>query len=144
MDRKDEFALKDFMPYLLYQAADVASRGFESYYKCKYGMLRTEWRVIFHIGRFHKMTAKDICERSKVHKTKVSRAVHALETKGYLKRTQLANDRRQELLELTDSGSRVFDDLCAEAERFDAEMMTAFSDNDKAAMRQFLVRIAQL
>ena len=45
------FDLRDFMPYLLNQAADASSRDFQSYYKGKYGMLRTEWRVLFHLGR---------------------------------------------------------------------------------------------
>ncbi|MEM9195855.1 MAG: thiamine pyrophosphate-dependent enzyme [Myxococcota bacterium] len=33
-------------------------------------MLRTEWRVLFHLGRRPDMTAKDICTQAKLHKTK--------------------------------------------------------------------------
>lgn len=143
-DTKPELDLATFMPYLLNQAADASSRGFQAYYKSKYGMLRTEWRVIFHIGRYRQMTAKEICTRSQIHKTKVSRAVHALEAKGYLRRESVAHDRRQEQLELTPAGSRVFEDLCREAARFDAEMLGAFSAEDIATVRRFLAQIAQL
>lgn len=144
MDSKDAFDLVDFIPYLLNQAADMTSRRFESYYKSKYGMLRTEWRVVFHLGRYGEMTAKDICTRARIHKTKVSRAVHALEDKKHLKRAQSPDDRRRELLGLTATGKRVFQDLYHEAARFDAEIMSEFTQSEQAELRKFLTKIAGL
>jgi ATP-dependent Lon protease len=41
-------------------------------------MLRTEWRVLFHLGIYGEMTATDIVNRARIHKTKVSRAVQKL------------------------------------------------------------------
>lgn len=139
-----DFDLKDFMPYLLNQAADAASREFETAYKAKYGMLRTEWRVIFHLGRYGTMTAKEICDRARIHKTKVSRAVRALEDKRYVNRKEMPDDRRHEALALTKSGQRVFADLLQEAQRFDMDMLARFTDDEKIQMRRFLIRIAGL
>jgi len=144
MEDKASFDLVDFIPYLLNQAADTTSRRFEAYYKSKYGMLRTEWRVVFHLGRYGEMTAKEICARARIHKTKVSRAVHALEDKKHLKRTQSPDDRRHEVLGLTASGKRVFQDLYHEAARFDAEMMSEFTQSEQAELRKFLTKIAGL
>ncbi|MFK7876314.1 MAG: MarR family winged helix-turn-helix transcriptional regulator [Paracoccaceae bacterium] len=144
MTKISDFDLLDFMPYLLNQAADATSRDFEQAYKTKYGMLRTEWRVLFHLGRYGAMTAKDICTRARIHKTKVSRAVHALEDKRFLSRTEMVDDRRHETLALTKSGRTVFASLQQEAQRFDAEMMASFTDTEKAQMRKFLIRIAKL
>lgn len=132
------------MPYLLNQAADAASREFETAYKAKYGMLRTEWRVIFHLGRYGTMTAKEICDRARIHKTKVSRAVRALEDKRYVNRKEMPDDRRHEALALTKSGQRVFADLLQEAQRFDMDMLARFTDDEKIQMRRFLIRIAGL
>ena len=50
MTKKDEFNLHDFLPYLLNQAAEESSLAFQQIYKGRYGMLRTEWRVLFHLG----------------------------------------------------------------------------------------------
>ncbi len=144
MNGEDAFELTGFMPYLLNQAADVTSRAFETSYKSKYGMLRTEWRVVFHIGRYGAITAKEICERARIHKTKVSRAVHALEAKRYLTRAQMKDDRRQELLSLTRPGRAVFDDLVEEARAFDAQLLAAFSEAERVKMRQFLIKVAGL
>ena len=63
MTGKDDFDLQYFLPYLLNQAAEEASIAFQKVYKSRYGMLRTEWRVLFHLGRYGAMTATDIGER---------------------------------------------------------------------------------
>ena len=93
MPHNESFELLDFLPYLMNQAADALSIEFQGYYKSKYGMLRTEWRVLFHLGCYGEMTAKEICDRARIHKTKASRAIAALENKRFLKRRELPSDR---------------------------------------------------
>ncbi|WP_446720123.1 MarR family transcriptional regulator, partial [Leisingera sp. ANG-S] len=56
-------------------------------------MLRTEWRVLFHLGNYGQMTAKEIGSRAKIHKTKISRAVAKLSEKRFVTRTRDENDR---------------------------------------------------
>ncbi len=144
MKKISSFDLLDFMPYLLNQAAETASRAFSDTYRKKYGMLQTEWRVVFHLGRYGDMTAKDICDRARIHKTKVSRAVYALEEKRFLSRQTLSNDRRHEVLSLTDQGARVYNDLYRQAQDFDSELTAEFSADDMAKMRKMLIKIAEL
>lgn len=138
------FDLKDFTPYLLNLAAETSSAGFQAYYKDRYGMLRTEWRVLFHLGRYGPLTAKDICERARIHKTKVSRAVSALEGKRFLARKEQTEDRRLETLRLTDQGQRVYQDLYKEAARFDDEMMSRFTSQERDILHKCLTKIAKL
>ena len=52
------------------------------------------------------MTATEVGVHSTMHKTKVSRAVFALEQRRWLKRTQDDGDRRVEHLELTAPGQQ--------------------------------------
>ena len=70
MENSDTFDLQLFLPYLLNQAAEESSLSFQRVYKDRYGMLRTEWRVLFHLGIFGQMTARDIGLRARLHKTK--------------------------------------------------------------------------
>lgn len=107
-------------------------------------MLRTEWRVIFHLGRYGELTAKDICDRARLHKTKVSRAVRALEQKRYLTRKSNDDDRRREWLSLTLGGTRVFRDLVREAERFDSHLLDEFTEVERRQIRQVLTKLARL
>lgn len=138
MSDQSAYTLEDFLPYLLTQAADALSYRFQTYYKEKYGILRTEWRVLFHLGSFGDMTAKEICDRSRIHKTKVSRAVTALENKGYLTRQTMKNDRRHSLLKLTRSGHVVFQDLFEQAQRFDAQVQSQISEDENLILRKLL------
>jgi DNA-binding MarR family transcriptional regulator len=118
----EPFDLQDFLPYLLNQAAEATSRGFEVTYKARYGMTRTQWRVLANLGRFGAMTARDICRISHIEKTKVSRAVAALEAELMLARAPSHEDGRSEILSLTPRGQEVFADLGQRALRFDAEL----------------------
>ena len=144
MIQKTTFDLQNFLPYLLSQAADASSCGFRRYYKDNYGMLRTEWRVVFHLGCYGKMTAKEICDRGGIHKTKVSRAVAALGKKRFLTSAELPNDRRHEELTLTRAGLAAYSDLSREAAQFDFQLVSTISDADQQVLRRCLRQIARL
>ena len=144
MSHSDPFDLQDFLPYLLNQAADVTSLEFQRYYKARYGMLRTEWRVLFHLGRYGTMTAKQISESARIHKTKVSRAVSALEAKRFLQRERDDADRRVEQLWLSKAGQAAFDDLSAQAAKFDQKFMDRVPEGERDVLRQALRVIADI
>jgi DNA-binding MarR family transcriptional regulator len=113
------FDLEVFLPYLLNQAAEAASRGFQEIYRKSYAMTRTQWRVMANLGKFGAMTARDICAVSHIEKTKVSRAVAALERDGLLARNPSDQDRRAEILSLTEAGQAAFADLGLRAVEYD-------------------------
>ncbi|TYC61803.1 MarR family transcriptional regulator [Rhodobacterales bacterium] len=85
-DPLELFEIRSFTPYLLNMAAERTSEAFSDVYKRQYGMKRTEWRVLFHLGRYGPMSAHEIGARARVHKTKISRAVRDLETKRFVRR----------------------------------------------------------
>lgn len=122
MSLADHFDLQNFLPYLLNQAAEATSRRFESVYKASYGMTRTQWRVLANLGRFGAMTARDIGRISHIEKTKVSRAVSALEAAAMLARSPSPDDGRAELLSLTHRGQVIFAELGQRALVFDADL----------------------
>ena len=72
--------LESFLPYRLNRIADVVSRRFAAVYRERHGLTRPEWRALATIGQFGTVTASRIVEHSAMHKTKVSRAVAALNT----------------------------------------------------------------
>ncbi len=142
MRRGSEFDPQDFLPYLLNQAAEALSLEFQRHYRGQYGMLRTEWRVLFHLGCYGEMTAKEICVRARLHKTKVSRAVAALQAKRILTRRELERDRRHAVLQLTPLGRRVFADLSRAAHAFDSEVRAALTPDEADVLHRCLIRIA--
>ncbi len=144
MTEKDDFDLRDFMPFLLNLAAEQSSLGFQRTYKNRYGMLRTEWRVLFHLGNYGEMTAKEIGQRAVMHKTKISRAVAKLGQRRYLTRTRDEADRRSERLALTPAGLAVYRELRQEAEAYEAQLGKQFTAGEVVLLRMMLRRLAGL
>lgn len=138
------FDLRDFLPYLLNQAAEESSLEFQAHYKTRYGMLRTEWRVLFHLGYYGEMTAKEICQKSKLHKTKISRAVKALENRRFLVRHKIERDRRNELLQLMPQGKTAYEDLHNLANQYNKTLINQFTKSERGVLKQCLIRLAKL
>lgn len=141
MARPAEFDLETFLPYLLNQAAEATSRTFQATYKAAHGLTRTQWRVLANLGKFGSMTARDICSISHMEKTKVSRAVSALEEQGLLSRATSATDRRAEILSLTDRGRAVFADLGQQAIDYDRALRARLGPDIAAHLDDMLRRI---
>ena len=141
MAERADFDLADFLPYLLNQAAEATSRSFQATYKAAYGMTRTQWRVLANLGKFGSMTARDICAISHIDKTKVSRAVSALEADGLLARTPSPQDRRVEILALTDRGREIFADLGQTAIAYDRALRAQIGPEIAAQLDDLLRRI---
>ncbi|PXW84465.1 MarR family transcriptional regulator [Ruegeria sp. P4] len=144
MDKNDDLIVQDFLPFLLNRAAEDSSLEFQKLYKGRYGMLRTEWRVLFHLGMYNRMTARDISQRAKIHKTKISRAVAKLAERRWVSRSRDESDRRAEHLELTAAGRGVYDDLRKQARAYDQKLTKGFSAGDVALLRRMLRQLASM
>lgn len=144
MGQGGDFDLQDFLPYLLNQAAEATSRGFQASYRARHGLTRTQWRVMANLGRFGAMTARDICRLSHIEKTKVSRAVAGLEGDGLLSRTPSAEDRRAENLSLTAKGRTVFAEIGQQAMDFDKDLRTRLGPERAARIDTILREIIAL
>ncbi len=143
MPQKDTFDLQNFLPYLLNQAAEESSLAFQQVYRDRYGMLRTEWRVLFHLGLYGRLTAKEIGQRSKMHKTKISRAVQRLEERRFLTRAPDESDRRQEYLDLTGQGQAAYRDLHGVAQNYDSALSATLTPAEERVLRIALRKLAQ-
>jgi DNA-binding MarR family transcriptional regulator len=135
------FDLEGFLPYLLNQAAEACGAGFQRIYKERYGMLRAEWRVLFHLGQFGPMTAGEIATRSLTHKTKISRAVAALEDKRFVLREGRIDDRRSAMLVLTQTGQAAFSDLRQVAADYESRMLARIEPAYRDALKDSLRRL---
>lgn len=136
-----EFDLERFLPYLLNQAAEATSRSFQAAYKARYSMTRTQWRVLANLGKFGAMTARDICVLSHIEKTKVSRAVAALEGDALLVREASPEDRRAEILSLTAKGRATFAALGQSAIAYDTALRDQLGPDLSARLDEILRQI---
>ena len=141
---REDFDLDAFLPYRLNRAAEWASLRFATLYKARHGMTRPEWRTLANLGQYGRLSAKQICELSTQHKTKVSRAVAALEARKWLRREPNTDDRREEWLELTSQGRRIYVELSELGLGCDRELETLLGAKGAKSLRDGLAAIEEL
>lgn len=123
--------LETFLPYRLNRLADAVSREFSKTYRDRHGLTRPEWRTLAGLGQHGTMTATAIGEQSAMHKTKVSRAVAALEKRGWLVRNPDSADRRAEKLTLTKAGGAVYRELVPLAKAYERILLGKMSAQER-------------
>jgi len=126
--------LDGFLPYRLDILAEAVSRALSRLYKDRYSLGVPEWRVLAHLGQYAPIAARDIAAHSRMHKTKVSRAVAALEDLGFLARAGSDQDGREELLSLTAKGKAAYDDLAPKAADFARHLLDDFTAAERRAL----------
>lgn len=131
---KRALSLEDFLPYRLNRLAEAISHDFSRTYRGKFGLTRPEWRLLATLGQYGTMTATAIGQHSSMHKTKVSRAVTALERRRWLVRTTSDADRRVEHLALTKIGNEAYLELVPAAREFEDRLLASMSDGDSKAV----------
>jgi DNA-binding MarR family transcriptional regulator len=115
--------LEQFLPYRLNRIASAVSQDFRSVYGPHHDLTIPEWRVLATLGQFEEISAKEIGQHSSMHKTKVSRAVRALEERRWLKRRESDEDRREEILTLTALGQKAYRDIVPKAMAFERRIL---------------------
>jgi DNA-binding MarR family transcriptional regulator len=135
-DPQHVLALEEFLPYRLNRLAEKVSREFSKIYVSRYQLTRPEWRTLATLGQYGTMTAKEIGAHSSMHKTKVSRAVSALEKRKWLQRSADAIDRRVEHLTLTKAGQAIYRELVPLMQEHEARIL----GRSTSAERQSILR----
>ena len=78
-----------------------------------------------------------------LHKTKVSRAVAALQEKRFLVRTDVPTDRRNEILSLTKQGHATFAHLQDEVMRYHETLIASFTADEQAILQKCQKQLAK-
>jgi DNA-binding MarR family transcriptional regulator len=136
--------LEQFLPYRLNRLADSLSKNASRAYKSEYGLSRPEWRAFALLGQKGTMTATEIAHFSTMDKTKVSRALYALEKRSWLIRNQDEKDRRQEHLALTPIGQQAYEKLVPQMLQIETDMVAKLGETNFAALKQGLDALESL
>ena len=101
------------------------------------------WRVIAILGRFPGLSAVEVADRTMMDKVAVSRAVTKLIKNGRIDRQFADADRRRSILNLTEEGRRVHDEIAPLALAFEAELLEGFEADKLTAFNQVIERLLE-
>jgi DNA-binding MarR family transcriptional regulator len=130
--------LKGFLPYRLNYLAERLSGEVMPIYRRKHGMTRPEWRVLVNLAEVKAATASELCEMVPMHKTKVSRALQALEARGWVTRETDPDDRRIAHASLTRRGRRACDALLPELAAASERLLERLSEPERRTVTEAL------
>ena len=128
-----QIVLEQFLPYRLNVLATVVSNALAQIYAERFDLTIPGWRIVATLGQYGVRTARDIATHAVMHKSTVSRAVSALEGRGLVVRRPNRDDRREEWLELTREGRRIYDALAPEALAFEDGLVSVLSPAEQKA-----------
>ena len=145
---KDELILEEFLPYRLAITSHTVSTNIARIYEKRFGVSIPEWRVIAILGRYPGLSAVDVAERTLMDKVAVSRAVTKLIKNGRIDREFADADRRRSILNLSDEGWNVHNEIAPLALEFEQELVQDISQEEyekfNATLEQLLEKARQL
>jgi DNA-binding MarR family transcriptional regulator len=139
--RTRPLVLEDFVPFRLNRLADAVSLNLSDIYRDRFGLEIPEWRVLVTVGQAVDCTAQYIAASTRMHKTRVSRAVAALEERKLIERASNEADGRELRLRLAHAGQRMYADLVPLALARESGLLSCLSPTER---RGFLGALSRL
>ena len=96
--------LADFVPYRLNRLAVGVSKHLSDIYRERFGLDIPEWRVMATVGPAAWLHRPAHRGSTRMHKTRVSRAIAHLEERDLMERASSVADRREREVRLTKAG----------------------------------------
>lgn len=139
--RGRELILEDFLPYRLSILSNTVSSTIASTYDKRFNLSIPEWRVIAILGRFPGLSAVEVAERTLMDKVAVSRAVSKLIRSGRIDRQFADADRRRSILNLSEEGRKVHDEIAPMALRFEDDLLHGLNDDEIHTLTVLIERL---
>lgn len=133
--------LDRFLPYRLSILSNRVSQTIAGAYARRFGLAVTEWRVIAVLGRYPALSANGVAVRTAMDKVAVSRAVARLLERGLLQRDVHGDDRRRSVLELSDAGYRIYDEVVPIALDYERRLLAPLTDTERSELDRLLQKL---
>ena len=112
-------------------------------YEERFSLSIPEWRVIAILGRFPGLSAVEVAERTVMDKVAVSRAVTKLLKNGRIDRQFADADRRRSILNLSQEGRRVHNEIAPLALQFERDLLEGLGADDLAKLDFIMERLLE-
>ena len=137
----DELRLEYFLPYRLAVLSTTVSATVARAYDKRFGVSIPEWRVIAVLGRFPGLSAVEVAERTMMDKVAVSRAVTKLIKNGHIDREFADTDKRRSILNLSEDGKQLHDEIAQLALQFERDLLLGFSAEELDSLNSLMERL---
>jgi DNA-binding MarR family transcriptional regulator len=137
----DELRLENFLPYRLAVLSNTVSATVARAYDKRFNVSIPEWRVIAVLGRFPGLSAVEVAGRTLMDKVAVSRAVNKLIKNGRIDRDFADADKRRSILNLSEDGKQLHDEIAQLALEFERDLLQGFSTEEMENLNGIMERL---
>jgi DNA-binding MarR family transcriptional regulator len=141
--RRGALRLAGFVPFRLNRLAAEVSQHLSVIYRGRFALEIPEWRVMATVGQERGCTAQQVAASTRMHKTRVSRAIAQLRRRGLIERATSAQDRRALELRLSAAGRRMYAQLVPLALARERALLACLSPTQRRALLLGLERLEQ-
>lgn len=141
MSETGEGRLAGFLPYQLSVASNAVSDLIAERYRKRFALKIPEWRVMAILGDAGSMTQRALTAATLMDKVAVNRAVKVLEERGLVARVPNPGDGRSHLLELTDEGRAIHEEVMPLALATEQDLLSGFAPDQQAMLRDMLAAL---
>ena len=135
--------LSDFLPYRLSITSNAVSQRISDRYRTRFGLKVTEWRVIAVLGDAGQVTQRGLADLTLLDKVAVNRACKVLGERGLVRRLPNTRDGRSHLLELTEEGAAIHDEVMPMVRAEEAAIFACLDEGEIAQLRSMLDRLLE-
>ena len=109
----------------------------------QFDLVPYEWRILASISQNKSFTAKQLSQHSRMHKTRVSRAINKLSSKQMIEKTVNQDDKRETFLKLTDKGLQTYTKIAQLAEQFDEDILKCLTSKEQKSLSLIIDKLQQ-
>jgi len=107
----------------------------------RFGLSRAEFVILYSLGLLDGVTASEIAASTAFPKNTLSRAVNRLAKSGLIARSEVASDRRQQILTLTRKGQGILDEAVPRFVAMEAEMLAPLSLVERETLSALMAKV---
>ena len=130
------------LEFLLAEVARLQVRLYNERFRTT-GLNQSQVAALTHLDRVEQLSQTDLAERLGMRKAATGTLIEGLEGKGLVERTRSREDRRLQLVSITEFGLQVVDEIDVMAEELGIEYRRGISRQERAQLVSILQRLRQ-
>ncbi len=143
MQHRKPLQLEAFLPYRLSLLSNAISGAIAAVYGDKFAISMPEWRIMMILAEYPDISADEVCRRTKIEKSVVSRAVARLLKRHLINREVDEKDRRRSILRLSETGLSVYDEVMPIARDYEAKLLSDLSAEELETFNDMIDRLME-
>ena len=133
--------LEYFLPFRLSLLSNTVSANIAATYQDKFAISMSEWRIMAILAEYPDLSADEVCQRTQIEKSVVSRAVARLLKRHMIIRQIDDDDRRRSILRLSETGLSIYNEVMPIAEDFEKKLIAKLSKQERLTLLSLLDKL---